>query len=151
MAPALCKQEDYEDVKFWTKDEWKKHQTNCRLRNREFAKLDFLTDENGNTVNKSRIAAMSMKARELFMTLQRHGLDPETWGARGAEEAEYFSSCMRLAFPEFRWCESDWKVHAFATERYPDWSKDVRGGGHLRIHFTNFSFVYLTRFSILII
>lgn len=62
MAPALCKQEDYEDVKFWTKDEWKKHQTNCRLRNREFAKLDFLTDENGNTVNKSRIAAMSMKA-----------------------------------------------------------------------------------------
>jgi hypothetical protein len=56
------------------------------------------------------------------------------------KEAEYFSNCMRVAFPEFRWCENDWKVHAFATERYPDWtnSKDVRGEGHLHTHFNVF-------------
>ena len=130
----MCKKDDYENVKFWTKDKWKKHQTDCKLRNRECGKLDFLTDEAGNAVGKSRLAAMSTKAWELFKTLHRHGLSLEKWGAQGAEEAEYFSSCMRGAFPEFKWCESDWKVHAFVTERYPDWTKDVHGAGHLHIH-----------------
>ncbi|KIJ90705.1 hypothetical protein K443DRAFT_15004 [Laccaria amethystina LaAM-08-1] len=33
---------------------------------------------------------------------------------------------MRTKFEEFRFCEGDWKVHVFATVRYPDWSEDVR-------------------------
>ncbi|EDR00491.1 uncharacterized protein LACBIDRAFT_334098 [Laccaria bicolor S238N-H82] len=33
---------------------------------------------------------------------------------------------MRTKFEEFRLCEGDWKVHAFATVRYPDWLEDVR-------------------------
>lgn len=138
MPPALCEKEDYLDVKFWTKDKLKSHQNNRKIHNRECGKLDFLTDDNGNTVSKSRITAMSTKARELFTTLRQHKRDPDTWGGRGAEEAEYFSNCMRVAFPEFRRCENDWKVHAFATEHYPDWSKDVCDEGHLRTHFKVF-------------
>ena len=149
-APASCKREDYEDVKFWTKDEWKKHQSDCKTRNKECGKLDFLTDENNKKVSPTRLAAMSTKARELFTTLRRHKRDPDSWGARGAEEAEYFSNCMRVAFPEFGWCENDWKVHAFATERYPDWYNGP-GGGHLRIHFKIVSSVYSSKLTILVL
>lgn len=114
------------NAKFWTKDDWKNYQKNCDARNRTYGKLDFMTDEHGEAVGRSRLAAMSTRARELFMTLRRHERDPVTWRTRGAEEAEYFSNCMNAAFPEFKLCENDWKVQAFATERYPDWCKDVR-------------------------
>jgi hypothetical protein len=118
------------NARFWMKDDWKNYQKDCDARNRDYGKLDFMTDEHGEIVGKSRLAAMSVKARELFTTLRRHNREPVTWRGRGAEEAEYFSNCMNSGFPELRLCENDWKVHAFATERYPDWCKDVRNGGH---------------------
>jgi hypothetical protein len=130
-APALFTKEDKPDAKFWVKDDWKKYQKTCAERNRDCSKLDFVTDENGEVVGRSRLSAMSTRARELFTTLHRHGRDPVSWSTRGAEEAEYFSNIMRTKFQEFSLCDNDWKVHAFATERYPDWCKDVRDGGHL--------------------
>jgi hypothetical protein len=96
------------NARFWMKDNWRDYQKDCDSRNRDYGKLDFITDEHGEVVSKSRIAAMSSKARELFTTLRRHNRNPVTWRGRGAEEAEYFSNCMRTLFPEFRLCENDW-------------------------------------------
>jgi len=48
-----------------------------------------------------------------------------TWGVRTMYAGEFFSNTMRTKFEEFRWCEGDWKVHVFATVRFPDWSEDV--------------------------
>ena len=45
--------------------------------------------------------------------------------------SEFFSNHMRIKFPEFQWCEGDWKVQTFATVRFPDWSQDVRKKGRL--------------------
>jgi len=106
------------------------------VRNKEYGKLDFITDEDGDEVDEDRMKAMSAKARELFTTLYRYRQDPQSWGLRGAEASQFFSNTMRVEFPEFRWCENDWKVHSFATGRYPDWVRDVRNGGNLtRIFF----------------
>ena len=78
-----------------------------------------------------RITTMSAKARELFNTLYRYRQDPTTWGLRTTEASAFFSNSMRNEFSEFRWCDSDWKVQAFATEKYPDWVKDVRNARRL--------------------
>ncbi len=43
---------------------------------------------------------------------------------------------MRADFPKFRWCENDWKVQGFATEKYPDWVKDVRKSEKARLTHT---------------
>ena len=147
-SPATCEKEDFLEVKFWTKDEWKGYQKDCLDRQIDYGKLDFITDENGEPVSGTRLAAMSAKARELFTTLYRYKRDPRSWGTRASEESAYFSNFMRAAFQEFRGCESDWKVHAFATERYPDWSKDVRGSGNItrRSSLFYFSLINLCRY-----
>jgi hypothetical protein len=124
--PALCHSEDYENVKVWTKLSWRKYTKDCDDRSRNYQKFDFITDEDGVSVNQERVSAMSQKARQLFNTLYRYRQDPKSWSVKTDEAASFFSNTMRADFPEFRWCENDWKVHAFATEKYPDWAKDVR-------------------------
>ena len=41
-------------------------------------------------------------------------------GAKTKSASDFYSNSMRLQFDEFLWCESDWKVEAFATILYRD-------------------------------
>jgi hypothetical protein len=100
-----------------------------------------LTDEDGDVVRKERLQEMSTEARTLFNDLYRYLHDSLTWGSRGKVSSSFFSNSMRQKFPEFRWCEGDWKVHAFETARYPNWVTDVRDKALLkRMHFISFVF-----------
>jgi hypothetical protein len=38
---------------------------------------------------------------------------------------------MKTDFPEFGYCEGDWKVERFAIIKYPDWCRDARETGQL--------------------
>ncbi|KAF8165792.1 hypothetical protein B0H34DRAFT_856063 [Crassisporium funariophilum] len=38
---------------------------------------------------------------------------------------------MRTQFPEFRYCEDNWKIHEFGKVQYPDFKKDLRKNGKL--------------------
>ena len=141
--PAECDQDDYEKVKYWTQGEWKAFKKDQSDRgDRDCGKLSFLTDEDGEAVTKERLQEMSTEARTLFNELYRYCHDPATWGSRGKTASAFFSNSMRQKFPELCWCEGDWKVHAFATARYPNWVTDVRDKGVLtRISlFTSVSF-----------
>jgi hypothetical protein len=131
-SPAECDQDDFENVKFWMKAKWtgfKKDQSDRG--DRDVGKLGFLTDEDGSMVSKDRLQEMSTKAWTLFNELYRYSHDPPTWGSRGKTASAFFSNCMCQKFPEFCWCESDWKVHAFAMARYPNWVTDVHEKGLL--------------------
>jgi len=132
-SPAVCHAEDYDNVKFWTKSSWKKHMKDCENRGWQYQKYDFITNEDGDAVAQEQIMAMGQKARQLFNTLYRYRHDPKSWSVKTDEAASFFSNAMRTDFREFRLCENDWKVHAFATEKYPDWVKDFRKAdrGHL--------------------
>jgi len=121
-SPAECEKDDFEDVRFWTVGEWNKFKSN----NADYGKLEFLTDDSGSKVNRDRLKEMSAEARVLFNELYRYRLDPSTWSTRTAVASAFFSNTMRQKFPEFRWCEGDWKVHTFATARYPNWVADAR-------------------------
>ena len=127
-SPAECERDDFEDVKFWTVGEWNEF----KAKNPDCGKLEFLTDDSGSKINKDRIKEMSTEARVLFNELYRYRHDPATWSTRTAMASAFFSNTMRQKFSEFRWCEGDWKVHAFATARYPNWVADARDRGRLQ-------------------
>ena len=138
IPPTLpeCDRIDFDDVEFWTKGEWLSYQRNCEERGKDYTKLGFLTDADGQSLNDDRIDSITKYARLLWNSLYKEREDPETWGVRSMFASTYFTNHMRIKFPEFQWCEGDWKVHAFATIRFPDWSQDVRKRGRLtRIQF----------------
>jgi hypothetical protein len=130
-SPAECDQIDFDGVEFWTRGEWVKHQKRCEERGKDFKKLGFLTDAGGQALDDDWIDVITKHSRLLWNSLYREREDPETWGVQSMFASAYFSNNMRAKFSEFRWCEGDWKVHAFATIRFPDWSQDVRKRGRL--------------------
>lgn len=129
--PLECDQIDFDNVGYWTRSEWIQHQKRCEERGKDFKKLGFLTDADGRALDDDRIDAITKHARLLWNSLYKGREDPETWGVRSMFASEFFSNHMRIKFPEFRWCEGDWKVQTFATVRFPDWSQDVRKKGRL--------------------
>jgi uncharacterized protein YneF (UPF0154 family) len=86
------------------------------------SKLDFLTDHNGQTLSEKHIEVIMDSARQTWTQLHSHLLDPKSW--KKAEEAkQYFNTVMKAEFPEFRYCEGDWKIEWFAAIKYPDWCR----------------------------
>jgi len=138
-----CSQRDFEDVKFWTRGDWQRHQKNCEERGKDYKKLDFLTNTDGQPLDDDRFDSMTKHARLLWNSLYKEREDPDTWGVRSMFASSYFSNNMRLKYPEFQWCEGDWKVHAFATIRFPDWSQDVRRRGRLTRIFLHINHILL--------
>jgi hypothetical protein len=134
-SPPDCDRMNFENVEFWTRGDWLRHQKDCEDRDKDYSKLSFLTDEDGEPLSDDRIDAMTKYARLLWNSLFREREDPNTWGVRSMLASAYFSNNMRAKYPEFQWCEGDWKVHAFATIRFPDWSQDVRRKGRLTRNF----------------
>lgn len=102
-----------------------------RERGKDFKKLGFLTDADRQVLDDDRIDMITKHARLLWNSLYREGEDLETWGVQSMFASAYFSNNMQIKFPEFHWCEGDWKVQNFATVRFPDWSQDVCKKGQL--------------------
>lgn len=130
-SPADYNQMDFRNVKFWTRGAWQQHQKGCEERGNDCKKLDFLTDADGKPLDDDRIDSMTKHARILWNSLYKEREDPVTWSVRSMTASAYFSNNMRIKYPELHLCEGDWKVHAFATVRFPDWSQDVRRKGRL--------------------
>lgn len=145
-SPDYYEEEDYPDACYWTKSEWVKHENKQNDRgttSTSAEKLEFLTNENGVAANKERLRQISKAAKITWNELYRYRLDPTTWSKTTVKAATYFSNNMRTQFEEFRLCEGDWKVEAFATIRFPDWCKN-RDKGHLtRTSYANCSIYYL--------
>lgn len=131
-SPSQCSQEDYEHVQFWTRSEWTKYEHKKKEKGERYHKLRFISQENGNMVDDSRLSAIGKEATELWNTLYHTRDDPPSWKNKTKIASHYFSNSMRLKFEEFRWCEDNWKIEAFATNRYPDWCRWSRSSGQLQ-------------------
>ncbi|KAF8522463.1 hypothetical protein BU17DRAFT_64389 [Hysterangium stoloniferum] len=125
-SPANSSRVEFPDVKFWTRSDWQQFTKDCIERGRDFKKLGFLTNEEGQALGDTRISVMTDYAKQLWNSLRTEKEDPESWGGRNAFASEYFCNHMCTKFPEFQWCEGDWKVQAFATVGYPDWVGQAR-------------------------
>ena len=54
-SPATCKKRDFPEVKFWTKNNWKAYRKDCLDRQKDYGKLDFISDEKGEVVSGTRL------------------------------------------------------------------------------------------------
>lgn len=146
-SPPQCYQDDYEDVQFWTRQEWVQYEQNKREKGEKFHKLRFLSQENGSMVDNDRLSAIGKEATELWNTLYHTRNDPPSWKSKTKIASQYFSNSMRFKFEEFRWCEDNWKIEAFATTRYPDWCRWSRSSRRLPRKLV--LFCYLVRLRLL--
>ena len=127
-APPIAEQENYEEVIFWTKKEWREHDDKLRNRNGRAPTYGFLCDEYGDNLTEACIEEFKDTAKLLWNQLYYWRIDPSTWSKRNPDAEEFFSNTMRTKFPEFRYCEGNWKLQEFATLRFPDWNRYQREG-----------------------
>ncbi|KAF8154952.1 hypothetical protein B0H34DRAFT_860719 [Crassisporium funariophilum] len=130
-SPPLYNEDDFEDVKFWTRREWSTFVDKQREKGISTPKLGFLCHEDGKVLSDARFAAIGKYAQEIWAELYRERQDPDTWKNKTETATTYFSNSMRHKFEEFRYCDNDWKVEAYATIRYPDFARYPRASGRL--------------------
>lgn len=127
-SPPPCDQDDFPDVSWWTRTEWTAYIEKQREKGHSIPKLRFITNEDGSVLLNQQLKAISKAAQLLWVSFYSEHEDPAHWGTKTKFASNFFSNSMRHQFDEFWWCESDWKVEAFATIRYPDWKSNQDTG-----------------------
>jgi len=125
------KQQDaYENVKFWSQRDY----TKCKkpTAGKIGVRYRFLEDNDGNTMQESRLGEISTFLRGAFMELRE--LDPkilpESW-ANGAHR-DLTAAChteLRRRFEEISFCNGDWKARTLMVEWYPSWKRNHLDSG----------------------
>lgn len=126
--PDELDQRNYPDVPFWQHMEWAMKEKDSVS---EVKIFDFLTDELGEVVSSGQLKEMSEVAKEAWIELYSNHMDPKSWGKKGWLSAKYFNSVMKNPFPEFCYCDGNWKIEIFAMLKYPDWKKFCQKPGNL--------------------
>lgn len=149
-APGALQQSQYGTVKYWTKASWQEYVDRAKDKNsgREPTWTECITDEKGVQMSKQRHRELWEDAKIAWNSLYYRRLDPTTWSKKHTAAANYFYNTILQKYPEFRLCDGNWKLQMWATKRYSDWTKNVRGGGGLSrmyqyIHFFIYLSVYL--------
>lgn len=130
--PEELDPEDHDEVPFWTRLDWTQHESREKDGGIDINKLYFLTDDSGNAPSSSRLREFWRTAKAAWIALYQVRQDPESWGKKTPLAADYFYSTMKNAFPEFRYCENNWKADQYATYKYPDWKANTRNTGKLK-------------------
>lgn len=130
-APEALDKEDYPNVPYWRESDWTAHCERQKDQGKTMPKLGFLTSDDGSPLAESRIKRFMSHAKLTWNELYRHRLDPISWTKKTPKAAFYFMHIMKRSFPEFCYCDGDWKIERFAIIKYPDWCRDARDTGHL--------------------
>jgi len=140
--PEQLEQEDFPNVQFWKSEEWSKYIDREKENGRKVSNMGWLTDESGEEIDDSTLKKMTEAAYALFGKFFYLRLDPSTWRLRHPEVTTYFCNTMRKQFHPLNLADDDWKAHAFARSRYPNWNQYHRETGHLKRKL--FSYNHLT-------
>ena len=140
---VLLKREDYPNVKFWYRRDWLNQvkdggsSTDVGMESVRGKTLmskginknaKYIEDANGESVDGWRLRDIRAHARAIWASFQTVSCAPSTWGRANMEVAYAFRREMRTKFPEFAFCENDWKADQLATDHYPSWySNHIKG------------------------
>jgi len=133
-TPPLDK-EDYTNIRFWEESKWDEYKNTKKPRP---SKIAFLQGEDGSYTSGKRLTHINAIAKQLWTELYAHRQDPHSWGQASDTAAHFFNRSMTARFVEFQLCdETGWKVRAYGTAVFPDWSRGPRASGNLRreLHF----------------
>ncbi|KAF8230197.1 hypothetical protein L208DRAFT_1378631 [Tricholoma matsutake] len=92
--------DNYPDV-CWHENDWILHGEKQRNGGNTVSKLDFLTDHDGHTLSEKHIKVITDSARQAWMQLYYHQLDPTSWKKKAEDAKQYFNAVMKAEFPEF--------------------------------------------------
>lgn len=146
-ALGALQQSQYGAVKYWTKASWQEYVDRAKDKNsgREPTWTEFITDEKGVQMSKQRHRELWEDAKIAWNSLYYRRLDPTTWSKKHTTAADYFYNTILQKYPEFRLCDGNWKLQMWATKRYSDWTKNVRGGGGLSRTFPYITLLFIHR------
>jgi hypothetical protein len=130
-------QEDYPNVKFWFKRHWTgflndqltdiTSPAGTQGRGRARASLNvnvamrYVEMEDGNLIDGDRASEIRKFARAIWVSFGKRGQAPAKWGQADVETRKEYCREMNSRFPEFRFCDLDWKSEQVATDNYPAW------------------------------
>lgn len=121
-----------EAIKYWEETAWKKARGGSggsSLSLDDVRQFDFLEDVNGCPLTAARLRQLRKLAgqcyRELASRADTYGGRIHHWGGdANVRQVEFMKSHLYPSFPEFRLCESDWKLQQFLIQHYPSWYKN---------------------------
>jgi hypothetical protein len=149
--PSPLNQDDFDDVKFWTKSSWNAYeraQKGATNGNTEKGKKRgrpeketpdddcdslepntahiYLEKEDGIPVSKALITQQGQKMRSLWATLRKHGLAPTVWSEADSFAVRFVDSAI-LNDPRFHYlqlCNDNWKLKYWISKNYPSWVRN---------------------------
>jgi hypothetical protein len=149
--PSPLNQDDFNDVKFWTKSAWNAYEraqkgaTNGNTKKgkkrgrpeKETPEDDcdslepntahiYLEKEDGIPVSKALITQQGQKLRSLWATLRKHGLAPMVWSEADSFAVNFIDSSI-LNDPRFHYlglCDDNWKLKYWISKNYPSWVRN---------------------------
>ena len=149
--PSPLNQDDFDDVKFWTKSSWNAYEraqkgaTNGNAKKgkkrgrpeKETPDDDcdslepntahiYLEKEDGIPVSKALITQQGQKMRSLWATLRKHGLAPTVWSKADSFTVRFVDSAI-LNDPRFHYlqlCNDNWKLKYWISKNYPSWVRN---------------------------
>ena len=138
-SDILLRQEDYPDVKSWTRQAWDKYRavldhkgdagihqrsTKSKSKSSEPSKtLGFVESAAGLSINHMEACDLTAHARAIWTHLESLGLAPDTWTKATVDATTYFRQKMYQYQPDLRLCEAHWKVTRIAIDNYPSWRR----------------------------
>ncbi|KAJ7031064.1 hypothetical protein C8F04DRAFT_1263335 [Mycena alexandri] len=114
---TLRSHDDFPDVQFWYRKEFKDNDLATVGGDEKHQKLGFLEYEDGTQYTKDEIKAQRRHARTAFGTLLLRGLAPPTWSQASSVAVNWFRAEMLTHCPDLGLCAANWKVDVLATER----------------------------------
>ncbi|KAH6902943.1 hypothetical protein BKA70DRAFT_1433920 [Coprinopsis sp. MPI-PUGE-AT-0042] len=99
---------------------WNTWYTDEKDKRNKVSPFSYLTDEDGNYVGDAMVEAVSQPFKRLCFHLFGVYLDPKSFGQIGDMAWAYIRSRMYHLYPWLAYCLHDWKLHAFATAKYPE-------------------------------
>ena len=119
-------------IKYWEETAWKKARGGSggsSLSSDDVRQFDFLEDSNGSPLSAARLRQLRKLAgqcyRELANRADVYGGRIHHWsGDANVRQVEFMKAQLYPSFPEFRLCESDWKLQQFLIQHYPSWYKN---------------------------
>ena len=101
------------------------------------SKLKFLTDVKGNVVSSRCIKEIYTQMQKACAQLHYFCFAPDTWGNRTQQGSDYMNHTLMAYAEELQLCDRTWKVEAFATIKYPGWSKKQNSPNTTLTHTSN--------------
>ncbi|KAG6839508.1 hypothetical protein C0991_001957, partial [Blastosporella zonata] len=120
--------DDYPDCKYWKKEDFV-NEKNTRV---GYTKHDsgssnntmtwYVTDEDGDPVNKDKVEQIRADARALWSLLRDKGQAPQKWTDANLATRTFYEHHICKRHPELSYCENNWKAFQICTDNYPSWS-----------------------------